>query len=72
MQTQSDRATFWNKLMVWARAMDSTPFDYHQDQITRLHADLSEVSRRVQAIESGVTSGHQSCCVPGEQHVQTN
>jgi hypothetical protein len=73
MQTRTGRSTFWNKLMVWAEALDSTQADYHQDQLIRIRSELGEVTRRVQAIECGVTIS-QECGndePKGVQHVHT-
>ena len=62
MQTQATKSTIWNKLLVWAEALESTSFGYQQDQLIRLSSELSEVSRRVKVIESGVTPKQESCC----------
>ncbi len=62
MQTQVTKSTFWKKLMLWAEALESTSFGYPQDQLVRLSSELSEVSRRVKIIESGVTPKQGSCC----------
>lgn len=61
MQEQANKSTFWNKLLVWAEALESTSFGYQQDQLIRLHSELSEVRRRVKIIESGVTTKQESC-----------
>ena len=63
MQKQAIKSTIWKKLMVWAEALESTSFGYQQDQLVRLGSELSEVSRRVKVIESGVTTKQESCCV---------
>jgi len=62
MQIQVTKSTIWNKLLVWAEALESTSFGYPQDQLVRLSSELSEVSRRVKIIESGVTPKQGSCC----------
>ena len=62
MQIQASKSTIWKKLMVWAEALESTSFDYQQDQLIRLSSELSEVSGRVKIIESGKTPKQESCC----------
>ncbi len=62
MQIQASKSSFWKKLMVWAEALESTSFDHQQDQLVRLRSELSEVSRRVKVIESGITPKQGSCC----------
>ena len=51
MQTQTSKSPFWNKLMVWAQALEYSSFDYQQDQLAGLRLELTELSRRVDIIE---------------------
>ncbi len=59
MQTQTSKSPFWNKLMVWAQALEYSSFDYQQDQLTGLRSELSELSRRVDIIEGSVAANIQ-------------
>ncbi len=51
MQTQTSKLTIWNKLMVWAQALEYSSLDYQQDQLIGLRSELSELSGRVDIIE---------------------
>ena len=45
MQTQTSKSPFWNKLMVWAQALEYSSFDYQQDQLAGLRLELTDLSR---------------------------
>jgi len=67
MQTQTERLTFWKKLVTWVEAMEATSLDYQQDQITRLRVDVANLDRRLEAMKN--TPRQENRRVQGEQHV---
>jgi hypothetical protein len=58
MQTRSSKATFWNNLIQWAKAFDSTA-QYHQyrtdqNQIMKRDSELQGVSGQAGKVKSTV------------------
>jgi hypothetical protein len=63
MQTQSSKATFWNNLILWLKAFDSTAqhhkYKYERNQrmkpLMKRSSECPEVSGQPGIDESGVT-----------------
>ena len=59
MQAQSSKVTFWNNLIRWVKAFDSTArhhqYKTEQNRLMRRDSALQEVSGQAGNVETGVT-----------------